>query len=59
MKENKEKRRVYFSPVIEVYLIEMESGIAAGSATVLTPNSGGQLQEEWTTGDDVTGDIDW
>ena len=33
-----------------MFLIEMEQGIAAGSAKVLPPNSGGQVQERMDSG---------
>ncbi|MDQ8750767.1 hypothetical protein [Elizabethkingia miricola] len=42
-----------------MFLIEMENGIATGSAKVLPSNSGGQVQEEWTQGDDDNRTIEW
>ncbi|MDV3926434.1 hypothetical protein CMT52_13205 [Elizabethkingia anophelis] len=59
MSTNDEKKRKYLPPKIEVDFIEMEQGIAAGSATVIPTNSSGQVQEEWTTGNDTTGDMNW
>ncbi|CAM3768723.1 hypothetical protein ELOC111193_18650 [Elizabethkingia occulta] len=53
------KKQEYFTPKIAVSLIEMEQGIAAGSARVLPPNSGGQVQEEWTSDPDDNRTIEW
>ncbi|WP_372483108.1 hypothetical protein AB9J70_18390 [Elizabethkingia anophelis] len=53
------KKEDYTSPKFDMFLIEMEQGIAAGSAKVLPPNSGGQVQEEWTQGDDDNRTIEW
>ena len=54
MKEKKLKeRKNYIAPLIEVTLIEMEEGFAAGSATVEpTVNPNGDVQAGWETGED-------
>ncbi|HFK5575288.1 TPA: hypothetical protein ACW72O_002797 [Elizabethkingia anophelis] len=48
------ERKDYFPPTLIVELIEMEQGIAAGSAQV-KPN---QPDEEWQT-EEQTGNLDW
>lgn len=53
------RKQEYFAPNISVSLIEMEQGIAISSARVLPPNSGGQVQEEWTTDPDDNRTIEW
>ncbi|WP_185114050.1 hypothetical protein, partial [Elizabethkingia anophelis] len=58
MMKNDQKQE-YFAPVVEVLLLEMEQGVAAGSAKVLPPNSGGAVQEEWIQGDDDNRTIEW
>ncbi|WP_302054827.1 hypothetical protein [Elizabethkingia anophelis] len=42
-----------------MFLIEMENGIATGSAKVLPSNSDNQVQEEWTTDPDDNRTIEW
>lgn len=49
----------YSAPVLDVRHIKMESCIAAGSARVVPPNSGGEVKEEWTVGDDDNRTIEW
>ncbi|WP_164474710.1 hypothetical protein [Elizabethkingia ursingii] len=53
------KKQEYIAPKVGSFLIEMEQGIAVGSARVLPPNSGGQVQEEWTTDPDDNRTIEW
>ncbi|HFK5511009.1 TPA: hypothetical protein ACGZ9U_001927 [Elizabethkingia anophelis] len=53
------KKQEYVTPSVGSFLIEMEHGIAAGSARVLPPNSGGQVQEEWTQDPDDNRTIEW
>ncbi|WP_249059120.1 hypothetical protein [Elizabethkingia bruuniana] len=57
MKNN--QKQEYSAPVVEVLFLEMEQGVAAGSAKVLPPNSGGAVQEEWIQGDDDNRTIEW
>lgn len=40
-------RETYTSPTLSFSFIEMENGIAAGSAKVIPPDNGGKVQEEW------------
>ncbi|CAI9678830.1 hypothetical protein HZQ11_10480 [Elizabethkingia anophelis] len=53
------KKLEYVTPKVCSFLIEMEQGIATGSARVLPPNSGGQVQEEWTQDPDDNRTIEW
>jgi len=53
------KKQEYITPRVSLLLMEMEQGIAAGSARVLPQNSGGQVQEEWTTDPDDNRTIEW
>ncbi|MCL1665740.1 hypothetical protein M2T82_08805 [Elizabethkingia ursingii] len=53
------KKLEYITPRVSSFLMEMEQGIATGSARVLPPNSGGQVQEEWTTDPDDNRTIEW
>ncbi|MCL1669810.1 hypothetical protein M2T82_17260 [Elizabethkingia ursingii] len=57
IKEN--LKQEYSAPALDVLWLEMEQGIAAGSAKVIPPNSGGQVQEEWTQGPDDDRTIEW
>ncbi len=52
-------RKNYVPPTLSLSLIEMENGIAAGSAKVIPPDNGGKVQEEWQNGTDDNRTIDW
>ena len=58
MMKNDQKQE-YSAPVVEVLFLEMEQGVATGSAKVVPPNSGGAVQEEWMQGDDDNRTIEW
>ncbi|MEH7888577.1 hypothetical protein [Elizabethkingia meningoseptica] len=55
-KEEEEEKNLnkkeYQPPVIKISFIEMEYGIAAGSAITTPSNDNGQVKEEWETEDD-------
>ncbi|MCL1672830.1 hypothetical protein [Elizabethkingia ursingii] len=57
IKEN--LKQEYSAPALDVLWLEMEQGISAGSAKVVPPNSGGQVQEEWTQDPDDNRTIEW
>lgn len=57
IKEN--LKQEYSAPALDVLWLEMEQGIAAGLAKVVPPNSGGQVQEEWTQDPDDNRTIEW
>ncbi|AIL45656.1 hypothetical protein HZP39_02910 [Elizabethkingia anophelis] len=52
-------RETYTSPTLSFSFIEMENGIAAGSAKVIPSDNGGKVQEEWQSGTDDNRTIDW
>ncbi|PUB34426.1 hypothetical protein C8J95_10290 [Elizabethkingia sp. YR214] len=52
-------RENYASPTLSFSFIEMENGIAAGSAKVIPPDASGKVQEEWENGTDDNRTIDW
>ncbi|WP_407480803.1 hypothetical protein [Elizabethkingia meningoseptica] len=56
---NNFQKEEYRSPMIEISLIEMEQGVAAGSARVLPADLGNNIQEMWLedSSDDRT--IEW
>ncbi|MCL1655443.1 MULTISPECIES: hypothetical protein [Elizabethkingia] len=56
---NNLKKEEYIPPKIDMFLIEMENGIATGSAKVLPSNSDNQVQEEWATDPDDNRTIEW
>lgn len=49
----------YKEPVLIVESVELEYGIAAGSAKVIPPDSSGSVKEEWDTGADDNRTIEW
>lgn len=53
------KRRDYTAPALEMSILKMEQGIAAGSATVVAPNNSSEVLEEWDIGTDRNTDIIW
>lgn len=54
-----QKRKIYDSPKLELIMLQMEEGIAAGSARVVLTDQTGDVIEEWETGTDRTNDINW
>jgi len=48
----------YISPKIESFYVELEQGIAANSAVVTPPASGG-IPTEWEGEEDVEIDVPW
>ncbi|HAY3506806.1 TPA: hypothetical protein JRX33_003715 [Elizabethkingia anophelis] len=63
IKKNELKRSFhkmdYLPPRIEVEFLEIEQGIAAGSATTISPNMGGKVNQEWETIPDETHEVEW
>lgn len=57
--KNKENKRSYESPKLEVTILQMEQGIAVGSAAVVSSNISGEVLEEWEIGTDRESDIPW
>ncbi|HFK5593101.1 hypothetical protein [Elizabethkingia anophelis] len=55
----KKGKREYASPEIIISLVEMEQGIAAGSATIIPDSSTNEIKYEWEDGTDTTGEIIW
>lgn len=52
MKKTKTQKKEYVPPKVSVILIEMEQGIAAGSARVTPVSATSQVEQEWETGTD-------
>jgi hypothetical protein len=53
------KMKEYTTPRINEILIELEQGIAAGSATAINPDASNQVQSEWTIETDDSRVIPW
>lgn len=54
-----EVKKSYSSPRVESTQVELEQGIAAGSASALPGDNGNSVQQEWTNGPDDSRTIDW
>ncbi|MEN5233517.1 hypothetical protein [Sphingobacterium faecium] len=52
-------KKKYTSPKIDTVIIELEEGVAAGSATVRTPNASDQVTQEWQQDDTDYRVIEW
>jgi hypothetical protein len=52
-------KREYLPPMIEVEFLEIEQGIAAGSASTIPPNMGGKVNQEWEIIPDETHEVEW
>lgn len=54
------KKEEYLAPTISIVAIEIESGIASGSAKV-NPGSDGTdiVEHEWEVGEDVEREFEW
>lgn len=57
--KTKQEKKPYMAPTLEVTIIKMEQGIAAGSASVRpTDPLNSPIREEWNE-EDQSGGIDW
>lgn len=52
-------KKCYSRPSIVCVNIQLEEGIAAGSASVKPYNSSGQVMEQWYEEDNQTKEFDW
>lgn len=53
------KKQKYVPPHIEVTFIEMEEGIASGSAMAKPGNGNDQITEEWESEENTDHDVEW
>lgn len=51
---NKNLKKTYHSPKVEIIVVELEQGIAAGSAT-----ADNTVQQEWENGEDDNRVLTW
>jgi len=54
-----QKKESYESPRIEVEEVELEQGIAAGSAEVNPGTGDTNIDHEWDEGGDVDQELEW
>ncbi|MCT4216560.1 hypothetical protein J2O08_13520 [Elizabethkingia anophelis] len=47
----------YIPPLIDISYVEMEYGIAAGSASTKPSDEQGEIKSEWDQGNDISGEI--
>ncbi|GAA4179045.1 MULTISPECIES: hypothetical protein [Sphingobacterium] len=52
-------KKTYIPPSIALQVIELEQGIASGSAAVNPGGSNDAVKEEWGTGTNRDGGLDW
>jgi|GEM_PF-240353 len=52
-------KRPYVAPAISIMLIELEQGIAAGSAKTVPNPETTEISLEWETGEDKQGGLSW
>ncbi|ATL43439.1 hypothetical protein OZ664_10820 [Elizabethkingia sp. HX WHF] len=52
-------KKEYLPPSIEVDEVELEQGIAAGSAVVAPTTVDGDVSQQWDTDTDTTGTYNW
>ncbi|PUB32707.1 hypothetical protein C8J95_104108 [Elizabethkingia sp. YR214] len=57
--ETTQEKSAYMAPTLEVTMIRMEQGIAAGSATVKPGDLSGNISHEWDTDPERDEGIDW
>lgn len=55
----REKKLTYIAPVCTVTIIEMEQGIAAGSARVNSPSNSGEVKDSWESREDNSKTVEW
>ncbi|WP_407476763.1 hypothetical protein [Elizabethkingia anophelis] len=59
MKKKEEEKLEYVPPTITICIIEMEQGIATGSATTSPNDNTSDITDEWEDGSNTTGEIIW
>lgn len=59
MKKKDKKKLDYVCPTFSIKLIEMESGIAAGSAPVNPSDDSSAVKSEWGEASDNSSSIAW
>ncbi len=55
--EKKVMGKEYIPPLIDISYVEMEYGIAAGSASTKPSDEQGEIKSEWDQGNDISGEI--
>ncbi|WP_407483915.1 hypothetical protein [Elizabethkingia meningoseptica] len=53
---NEKKLKEYIPPEVDVTMVEMEQGIANGSARVIV---GGMVTHEWEDGEKIEKEVEW
>lgn len=53
------EKKDYIAPELEVIRVEMEQGIAAGSATVNPADNNNEIKDEWEKDPDNNNSMDW
>ncbi len=56
---NTNMKKTYVSPKMDIFNIELEQGIAAGSANVTPGDNTQTVQHEWDVAPDDTRSLDW
>ncbi|WP_407481827.1 hypothetical protein [Elizabethkingia meningoseptica] len=56
---NETQKKEYTAPQMEVTLINMEEGVAAGSARVVPTDLNDKVYEQWDTNTEDTRPFDW
>ncbi|MDF2517037.1 MAG: hypothetical protein K0R59_2333 [Sphingobacterium sp.] len=59
MVKNHKRKKLYLTPKIEITIIAMEEGIAAGSANIQPGDNTGSVKSEWETADDNNSNMGW
>ena len=50
----------YTPPIMQVYVIQLEQGLATESTRLLPGNSSDEIKvDDWTTGSDINGNYQW
>lgn len=59
MEKKENRKRPYAAPRIQVAVIAMEEGIAAGSANTQPGDNTGSVKSEWETAEDNNSNMGW
>ncbi|WP_293900005.1 MULTISPECIES: hypothetical protein [unclassified Sphingobacterium] len=57
--ENVRGKRIYRTPTVDSWVLEMESGIAAGSGTASPGTTNDEVKSNWNADDDKNAEMQW
>lgn len=58
-RENVREKQIYCAPTVSSWVLEMESGIAAGSGAASPGTTNDEVKSNWNADDDKNAEMQW